>query len=1068
MNTKISRGIGLTLLGLALTMGVGCSKMAANYSLNKAKERRAEAAEHRAEQYAPELLQETDNLINTAVQLVNSENFKDGRLRAGEASDKSKELLQETKSRRATDMRDQANKWIGFADANDAPSENKTLYQEAQEFNAQGRTAFDKKKYDGAIQAFIKVVDNVKFILGPLKERGATKLADLKTKREGLIAEGAEENYLEGVTKIDEQIARIESLLTEERVEYRTANSAAELALQEAAESLTKTKDSKSQKLIAKIEAALNKATTLGAQIYALDHFTAVSQDFEALLRQYYDAKYDTVLAATSGPELLTRATDLITETQRESARAQLENVNKAISSLSEGKTREYLPGRVEDIEKIRDEAKTQFDAAAYIETEASARKALEEQAKTLTAFNELATKEIDASRGALNVSKGVFDRAQEIFGRDPGGEMSPEDLAFQGARKTMQEELGGRLFNIETDLKKTDFQREQQHYASAIETAKEIEKQAADIVNRTYQVVAFDSIQELSNTVTAYERTGGREYAAKDMNETIALLTESRDLYKAGDYRQALQKASATHARVEDTVQELERVAISRIEEARQQLAKAGEARGEEFESGRLVQVKQQVNYANEILEGKDLKKAIETATEAAAAAKQATESSMRQWAEEEMRRTDLLLARALDAGAQGYAPTQLSGAQDLRRNTQSLFDGEDYTQAQVMGARAALAAEQTLYAPVLKAEDEIASAKRFDGWKHEWERLSQAMVSAGYAREFMDQGKYDLARRHAESSFQVANAVVTDSKRASFYDQLNSLNNKIGTASAQGAGYYQVGDLSSIMGEMNDLAAGFNTGNYEEAQEKIELLEAQLAGLVEMTPNVLNELVTRMNTELAALEDRGAKTVAPDLVAETERKIKYAQLDYKNQRYRPSFENARDALRLIRELDLGLDTRDYDLALSQRFTELSRTLERFGPVLNMGTIALMQLIRGADGRARAVSLMSASNPSDLRQEITEQLAQLRLVEPPSTRIDVNAKAIQSFEMAREGAASFEKLLILDQYSPEDAGKIVQSGFRQVQGARALQQETQAALATPAARTRQTGVRRAIEVSQP
>ena len=72
-----------------------------------------------------------------------------------------------------------------------------------------------------------------------------------------------------------------------------------------------------------------------------------------------------------------------------------------------------------------------------------------------------------------------------------------------------------------------------------------------------------------------------------------------------------------------------------------------------------------------------------------------------------------------------------------------------------------------------------------------------------------------------------------------------MSDLQKRLETAQRAGAGYYQSKDLSKILSEMNGLRNEFNEKSYEDLAQKIELLESQLGGVMEMTPDVLKDLM-------------------------------------------------------------------------------------------------------------------------------------------------------------------------------------------------------------------------------
>lgn len=1052
---------GLIVLGLALSGATGCNKMLANFSLNQATKRVDEAKVHQADTFDKEDLIATQDLINQTQQAINGQDFKGARLKGKEAATRAKELVEKTKSQRATFLKSESNKWINILDLNEGKAENPGLYAGVLQSNEQGLAAYDKQKWDQSIAAFDKAKTDANFLLENLKGKSEEGLKEIATLKDKLTKEGAPEHYPEAIIEIDDFRTRIEDLIVNKN-DYRTALTTRDQARQAAETGIQKTKEIKSDKLLRQVESKLSNAVTLGAELYAPRTLTSVTEEFESLLKQFYEQKYDTVL--TSGPGLVPKADNLIVETQRESARAKVDAVKQAIASLIEGKAKTYLPGRVEQLEQKLAEAQGLFDQNKYTDTEQVALKTLDDQKKVVDEFDGLAQKEITNASGELTIAESVFTRMEDIFAKRSPGKMSADDQSLEKGKEALREELRAKIRNSKLELGLATLKKDDKVFHEAIEVSKKVVGEANDIVQQTYRVVAHNAIQDISNELTRLEGEGGRDYAAAELDKSQKMIGETRTLLQQGSFRQAAERAAATQAEIEILNQSLARTAVRKIEEASNSIKVAEKAGAKDYQPDKLNKVQDFINHANSLLQGDNLKSAIETAEQARSLANQAGDEAIKQWAEEEMRKTDLTLQRARDAGAERYAPEMMQEAIDLRKNAQRLHDSGNMAEAQSIGSQAAATAEHALYAQVIEAEDAIARAKSSQGWEYEQQRLADAIISAKYAREFLDQGNYSLSTAHARQAATKAQNVTHDARIASFKDRMKSLQGKVDVAETKGAGFYQVHELSDIVGEMQKLGVEFEPAGYDQASEKIELMNAQLESLVSKTPDKLKELVDSMNEKLTALEGRGARSNTPDLVAEVSNKIKYSQLDFRNAQYHSSFQNAREGLALLGTIELRLNERDYDKKLNEYFTQLSRTIEKFGPVLNMGSPVMMRLIQGPTGRSQAVAMLSASNPTDFRQQVSDLAAQVALLQPPPTRRNIQNSSLEMLNAAKDGAAGFEKLLILDQYTPEQARDIVNSAFLHVSAARTQQQKIQQSLETPVSQVEQTGVKRAIE----
>ncbi|MCL5271147.1 MAG: hypothetical protein M1457_11520 [bacterium] len=1056
----LRRIFGIVTIALLLGSTLGCNKMLSKYSLSQAQKRLQEANANKADQFAPDLLAKTTSDITKAQNEYNSGNFTESRASAKTAAASASELLERTKVQRANFLKAESYRWLDIAKKNQAEQENPEVYRQVGIDDETGRKLIEKQKWDKAIQVFDKNIEQVKYLLKNLADKANAGLKETEKMRDTLTEMGANENAPEFVETITQQIQSIKDAI-EKETDYRKAIALRDQARQTEERGIQRTKEVKSQKQIQEIENLLDEASNLGAEIYAAQNFTVISKDFDNLIQQFYEKNYDTVLRTT--PDLKPKVEALIVETKRESARAKMQAVEKAINVLNDGQVKTYLPGRVEELVKQLDEARQLFDKQQYTESEKVSLRGLEIEQRIVDDFNALAQKHISEASDKLATAKNVYDTMQVIFDKVVPGPWTGDDKALEDSKKALKEELRTRVNNAQIELGLATLRREEKNFNQAIQIADKVAVDAQDVQEQTYRVVAHNAILEIANQLTNYERQGGRQYAADEMNKTNDLLEQSKQLLKDGKYRDAVRRAADTKAQLEIMVQELERVAVARINNASQALKEAREHKAEHYRNEELNQAIVALDRAKDSLQGEGLRQAIESATQAEQIASQASQKSLQQWAEELMRQIDLIMTKAQEAGANRYATDLIQNALDLRNQCKALYDQGKYVEAIDIGQKAVNTAHDALYAKVNEAESLIATAQRFEGWEFEHQRLAEAINCAKSAREDLDKGDYPVAEQFAAQAITVATNVIRDAKRKAFESRMETLESRLSDAEKKGTGYYQVKDLSRILAEMNALRNEFDPQSGEDYAQKVDNLDAQLAGLVEMTPDVINELLNAMQERLTGLESRNASSSLPDMVDEVNRKIKYARLDFKAEKFRPSFQNAKDAMRLLDTMELRLDERDFDKALYTQLKQFNEAIEKFRPVLDMGTTALIELAIGANGRAQAVSLLQASSPSDLRTTITEIGARVRMLKTPPSRVDIHESAVKMLTVAKTAAANFEKLLIMDMYGPDEARNIVQTAFVQMQDARHQEQDIQRTIPNPEIQFKPAGVERVV-----
>lgn len=1051
---------GLMTVTLLLLATVGCNKMLANYSVNKAQDRVEEARENQAEQFAPELLDETNALINKAINEINSQQFKEARLTAKEAAERSKELLEQTKIARTQYLKEQAYFWIEKARLNEGQIEDQQLFNQITENNESGREQAENENWDRAIETFQQVIDSVDFLLSNLEKRAREGLVDARSMKEELVNEGASVHAPEYVERITSQINEIESLI-EEEYNYRAALSVRDVARQTKQEGIQETKRAKSFKQIREIENLLDEASQLGAEIYALQTFNEVTKEFANLLTQYYETNYDTVL--TAAPVLKPKVEELIVETKREAARAKINAVEEAINNLVDGQARTYLPGSVEQLEALLEESRRLFDEAAYMDSQKISQRALDLEQTIIEDYDQLAQSQINKAQDMLSTAESVYTTMEDIFDRQIDGDWTDTQQTLEQSKQGLKNELQSTLNNAKISLGVASVQREDQNFDTAIEIAKDVAEQAEYVRQQTYRVVAHNAILEISNQLTFYEGQGGRQYAAAELDKTRSLLEETKDLLGEEEYREAVRRAADTKAQLEIMVQELQRVAVNRIDRAQEALETARQNRVRDFQEDAYNQAMVQLDRARGALDTEGLKTAIESAIQAENIATDAATDALRQWSRELIEEADTLLDQAIKAGAERYAPEKIQAALALQKNLQQLYDQGSYTEAVEIGRRTIESANDALYSLVIDAENAIAEARRFGGWDYASSRLAQAIVNVKEAREALANDEFTKAEQKAYFAMGIAETVTVETKRATFEQRLSHLEAQVNKAMKSGAGYYQIEDIRQMVMQINELKSQFHPVGYEDSAERIDRIEAQLANLMEMTPEVLRQVVIKMQDQLAALEAQGASNYMPEKVDEIERKIKFAQLDFQKERYRPSFMNAKDAQQLLNEVAMHLTVRDYDLSVTELMQRFNGLLVEFRPVLQVGYPSMIQMVLGPDGQARAVSMMQAITPPDLRTEIKNLAAEARAMNVPPSREDEHELLMELLSVAITSTANFEKFLILDQYGREEARDIVTAAYMQMRKAKDMQEELQSTLEYTTGRFEPVGVERVM-----
>ncbi len=520
------RGMGLLAALMILVSLNGCNKMLAQYSVGQAESRRDEALGHDAERLTPEMLQDVNTQITTAAGQLERQQYAEARQSASAAADRARELLTQTIQARATDLREQASIWIDRGRRNEAQRIDAQRFVDIQALYATGEEQIANQRFEQAIETLARTVADMQALLANLRYEAEQGLQEVRELREGLITEGTPEHAPEFMEEIAGQISDIERFINVE-YDYRSAIATRDAARQTHQRGVTETRRVRSDQSISEIELLLETALSLDAEIFAQQTLNVVSRDLENLSLQYMQGNYETVLG--QAPQVNQAAQDLIQETRVNAARQQLAAVERAIDRLTSDRAREYLPGYVEQVDQLAADARAQLEAEEYVESRAISERGLLMVRNIEQEFDALAQRRINAAAEELGAAEGVFRTMEQIFDQPIPGDWTGADAALEGAKQALKEELRGRLTQSQESLNLATRRREGMDFDMAIEIAEQVQRDATHVIGQTYRVVAHNAILEISNELTHYERQGGRQYAAQELDRTHAMLWESR-----------------------------------------------------------------------------------------------------------------------------------------------------------------------------------------------------------------------------------------------------------------------------------------------------------------------------------------------------------------------------------------------------------------------------------------------------------------------------------------------------------------------------------------------------------
>lgn len=1042
----------------------GCNKQRAKLSLGKAEKLLREAKDNNAEQNSKDSYTQATELVSGGYNDLNSGNAKEALNKAKSAVDLAKRTLSEAKQKNAIELESKAKDAIQIADKNFGQKENPEIYKKVREAYAAGEEKRKKEKYDASIKLYSQVITDVGTLLSKLENEAKKRQDDAKVKLGEMqkigVRDYAPNYYVELVELLDE----IEKLIKEQR-DYVTAISRSESAIRKAEEGIERTKQKQSQEKIRIIETNLANAMTKGAPLYVPDLLEKCNENFDVMLKDYQDRKYDKILQIADS--VTSQVTELLFLTKKASANDKIITVQKMISQAIEGGTKEYLPGRVEKVEDFLKQAEQKFaenKEASFEEVEQICLLAIDEDEKIRADFDALAAEAINSASESLEVSRSVFEKMAIIFMEKVSGSDETLDREFELGKQTLQEELRGYLDNATLAIQRALNKRKEQAFKDAIETSNnEVKKVAEEVLAQTYHVVAHNAMMELAAEVTHYEQEGAREYVPEELDRTKAYLDATKNLIRDAQYKQAVSKASETRAQLELTIQELIKKAVGDIEEAKKTIADSKNYQVEKYKPEDLKRSEKLLEDAKGFLSNRQIKMAVEVAGQSKKTTSSAISAASQMWAVEAVKTAETKIALAEEAGAQGYAGPTLDDAKKQFSTAQNLFkegatNPASYVKSKEAADLAANLGEKALYFKIDNAETSINTAKNAGGWKYNPTALSRAIEIVKNSRNDIERKQYENSRKLADESKAIADNVIIESKAASFKERVGLIRKTLKTGYDLGINYFQTGKTKEITEKVNGLEKKYRIEDYEYINNELNKIEAELASIIEKTPEVFNNMLLAERARLEKLNTEfNAKTFAPQAVEDAQNFLKFSEIDFKKKKYSDSYENIKNAITSIDTIEVRYNEEIYAKKVSAAFSEMQGYMNGLAPILKLNPEVVYQLSKdpGSKAQIRSVSISGAITPQKFREQLDALYSQTAEITPPSTKTQFHKDVLVAINNARLAGIYFEKLIILDEFKSESVKEIVDKAYKFIEDAKGQQDRLQRILAAQAEASR-------------
>lgn len=1025
-------GALLAILGLALLL-CSCKAQQANMKLKKANELLGQAEQVNAQKYAPDLLTDARNKINEANTSLAGGDAAAALASAKLAVSSAEQAVEKSKSQYATDISNEAKAAVDVARLNQGETEDAQRFQNIQNLYGQISAQWTDKKWDDVIATSRQVLDEVDLLLKRLKNESERTLVEAQNRLKALKAEGGQEYAPERVIEVTDLVNQVETYINDKK-DYINARNQAELAVQKAREGIDATKREKSKEQISMIEALIVEAMEEGAELYAPEQLKEVNGLYDSLTADFQENRFDKVLLTAD--VLKPKAEQLVFATKKAAANGRIEKLVGTIGELTEAGVQEYLPGRIDVLQEMLANSRTEFQKntnEAFDQIKQIGQDALSEENKIRGAFDDLAQEEIRKTGDQLDKTQAVFNKMASIFIIQPRAGMAPIDLQFENAKQTLHTELATGLKNASDNLEAAGIRQRDGKYRGAIELAKDVATSADAILNEIYHVVAFNAAMELSQQVTRYELDGAQEYATEELRRTKALLEDTKNLMGNKQYKEAVSKAADTRAQLELMVQRVAERGSDSIEEAKATIEKARSAETVRYRRDELNAAVQLNEAAQNALAAEQLKNAVELAQQATVRAKTAAREAMRLAAEDELENSRSRITRAQNAGANQYAAKEFDDAKRLLQSAERHFTQEDFTVARDVAVASSEKADRSFYKLIDAADAAINEAKSAGGWDLSRETLARAIAKNDEARRVIESGAYDQSASLAQDARDTALAVAVKSKLKNYDDQVKRIKDNLEKGRSQGITMFQVKDAVDVNVRLVELQDRFDRGgltNYEFTMAQLQDLEARLRNTLDTTTTLVKDVIAGQRQELDELAKAGADSYAAPVMSDARANLKFAEIDFRNELYKSAHENLSKAIDQVKDVKRRQAREEYLNQVQELFLEVFAAESRFTSVLTRTPKELKTFAMGEHGSGQAVAIASVYSPNKFREEIEKTYSKALQLKAPEEEAKTHQEVMAALTEERLAALDFEKMIVFKQMTQEETNRTIDRAY--------------------------------------
>jgi hypothetical protein len=1051
------RGYSLPLILLVMVamLGLtGCKKQLANHYLGRANKRVQAAIEHEAPRFSADALTEAQKLIAEVQSKMSQQAFDQALEQAKVASEKATQLLESTKQRRASALKKEADDDVRVANNNLGNTINPQLYEKITKNNDAAQVALSKSKYEKTIELSLSVKQDVQTLLTALKEQAEENTRKADSLFADLLRELAQEHAPQYVTDTKKKIDEMKVLVTTDRA-YRQANQVFSEIEALAQTGITESRRSRSKQKIQVLDRKLLRAFDEGAEQYRPDFLLSCQQNYSAILKNFYPPIENFVNVLEAADLLEPQIDRLILETRIASATDKLQQVDRAIRMLGDDRVRDYLPGRLDRMEALLKQAKGQFDQNLFDECKELCKTALEEKEVIISDFDELSAKEIRTASGQLDQADKVLERMGKIFDVQSPATDDPVEQQFENTKESLRTALLSITRDARILLGAANVQRQDQQFSNAIENARQVVLKSNYAIRETFHVVAHNNVLELVNQLNMIARDGGDQFAPKEMAAAKDVMESARTMIREqeaadtskpenltpDDYRPAVSRTAEAKASVDTVIHQVTQAVVAKIDTTKTAIAQAEINKAGVYALGPLTTARQVLEGSESALQAGKMLDSANQADEAGLIANQAMVNSLEKWAKDEIAAAENEMQMAQSANAFRDDAPQYKKALDEMDTARGLFKDvaagdqsgasiEHLIQARDLAIAARKDALSTRMKPISTANEAITTARRFNAWEYDYSALMQSIVDAKSALEAMRAGNYELSRTLAMQASLNAETATNVAKDTVFRKRMSEAASGLQKLAAEGGLHFAVEDVKQIIAGLQQVKGKYSTAQFETVSAQLDAIETNIYTIAQKVPAVFYDILNQQTAIYTNLVNRGAKDFADKEMADADKALRYAKMDFEKKNFRSSYDDLRQAIRTLGNIDLQFTEREFVTAVRALISEFTENLNQVRPILSMSPAFMHQVMGSTKVKTSANAVMLGTDVIAFREKMETLHERSQKLSHPITMTNAYDELVESFALARKGSIAIEKFHILDHYDEKTANKIVDEAY--------------------------------------